>query len=45
MLMPEKLTPVLHYDGTPITARFIHKEIAQRLSAFNVTPIKRTAEG
>jgi 2-oxoglutarate ferredoxin oxidoreductase subunit alpha len=30
MLSPEKLTPVLHYDGTPITARFIHKEIAQR---------------
>ena len=43
MLPGEKLTPVLHYDGTPITARFIHKEIAQRLSAFNVTPIKRTA--
>jgi 2-oxoglutarate ferredoxin oxidoreductase subunit alpha len=39
------LTPVLHYDGTPITARFIHKEIAQRLSAFNVTPIKKTVGG
>jgi 2-oxoglutarate ferredoxin oxidoreductase subunit alpha len=45
MLPPEKLTPVLHYDGTPITARFIHKEIAQRLSAFNVTPIKKTVGG
>ena len=43
MLSPEKLTPVLHYDGTPITARFIHKEIAQRLKAFNVTPLRRTA--
>jgi len=43
MLAPEKLTPVLHYDGTPITARFIHKAIAQRLSAFNVMPMKRTA--
>jgi 2-oxoglutarate ferredoxin oxidoreductase subunit alpha len=42
MLPSEKLTPVLHYDGTPITARFIHKEVAQRLSAFNVTPIKKT---
>ncbi len=42
MLPHEKLTPVLHYDGTPITARFIHKEIAQRLAAFNVSPIKRT---
>ncbi|HEX4763635.1 MAG TPA: hypothetical protein VFU92_04835, partial [Usitatibacter sp.] len=45
MLPPEKLTPVLHYDGTPITARFIHKEIAQRLSAFNVTPIRKTVSG
>jgi 2-oxoglutarate ferredoxin oxidoreductase subunit alpha len=43
MLPSEKLTPVLHYDGTPITARFIHKEIAQRLKAFNVSPLKRTA--
>ena len=36
----EKLTPVLHYDGTPITARFIHGEIAQRLAAFNIVPSK-----
>jgi 2-oxoglutarate ferredoxin oxidoreductase subunit alpha len=42
-LAPEKLTPVLHYDGTPITARFIHKEISQRLAAFNVVPLTRTA--
>jgi 2-oxoglutarate ferredoxin oxidoreductase subunit alpha len=44
-LPPEKLTPVLHYDGTPITARFIHKEIAQRLGAFNVMPMKKTVGG
>jgi 2-oxoglutarate ferredoxin oxidoreductase subunit alpha len=43
MLPSEKLTPVLHYDGTPITARFIHSQIAQRLKAFNVSPLKRTA--
>jgi 2-oxoglutarate ferredoxin oxidoreductase subunit alpha len=43
MLPSEKLTPVLHYDGTPITARFIHREIAQRLGAFNVSPLKRLA--
>ncbi|HLX24086.1 MAG TPA: hypothetical protein VKR38_12115, partial [Usitatibacter sp.] len=43
MLPAEKLTPVLHYDGTPITARFIHGAVAQRLTAFNVSPIKRTA--
>jgi 2-oxoglutarate ferredoxin oxidoreductase subunit alpha len=45
MISPEKLTPVLHYDGTPITARFIQGEIAQRLQAFNVTPIKKTVAG
>ena len=38
---PAKITPVLHYDGTPITARFIVSEIAQRLSAFNVKPIQK----
>jgi len=43
MLAPEKLTPVLHYDGTPITARFIHGEIKQRLGAFNVMPLTKTA--
>jgi 2-oxoglutarate/2-oxoacid ferredoxin oxidoreductase subunit alpha len=41
MLPAEKLTPVLHYDGTPITARFIYGEIAQRLKAFNVMPMKK----
>jgi 2-oxoglutarate/2-oxoacid ferredoxin oxidoreductase subunit alpha len=45
MLSPEKLTPVLHYDGTPITARFIHSQIAQRLKAFNVLPVKKTVGG
>jgi 2-oxoglutarate ferredoxin oxidoreductase subunit alpha len=44
-LQPMKLTPVLHYDGTPITARFIHREIAQRLKAFNVAPIKKAVGG
>ncbi len=29
---PAKLVPVLHYDGTPITARFIAGEIGQLLS-------------
>jgi 2-oxoglutarate ferredoxin oxidoreductase subunit alpha len=30
---PARLTPVLHYDGTPITARFIISEIAARMRA------------
>jgi 2-oxoglutarate ferredoxin oxidoreductase subunit alpha len=29
---PAKLVPVLHYDGTPITARFIAREIGQLLA-------------
>jgi 2-oxoglutarate/2-oxoacid ferredoxin oxidoreductase subunit alpha len=44
LLPHEKLSPVLHYDGTPITARFIQTEIVQRLSAFSVKRI-RTAVG
>jgi 2-oxoglutarate ferredoxin oxidoreductase subunit alpha len=39
---PEKITPVLHYDGTPITARFIIKEVAQDVAALKVTPRVRT---
>jgi 2-oxoglutarate ferredoxin oxidoreductase subunit alpha len=35
----ESLIPVLHYDGTPITARFITGEIARIVSALNVRPI------
>jgi 2-oxoglutarate ferredoxin oxidoreductase subunit alpha len=40
LLPQEKLTAVLHYDGTPITARFIQEQIAQRLSAYNVVPLR-----
>jgi 2-oxoglutarate ferredoxin oxidoreductase subunit alpha len=29
---PAKLVPVLHYDGTPITARFIAGKIAQLMA-------------
>ena len=38
---PAKLVPILHYDGTPITARFIIREIAGRLAAANVAPFRR----
>jgi 2-oxoglutarate ferredoxin oxidoreductase subunit alpha len=47
MLMTElgaessKLVPVLHYDGTPITARFIVREIAARVTGANVESIQR----
>ena len=38
---PAKLTAVLHYDGTPVTARFIVREISKRLLALNVTPLRK----
>jgi 2-oxoglutarate/2-oxoacid ferredoxin oxidoreductase subunit alpha len=38
---PAKLEPVLHFDGTPITARFITAEIAARIKRFNVEPISK----
>jgi 2-oxoglutarate ferredoxin oxidoreductase subunit alpha len=40
---PAKITPVLHYDGTPITARFIIKEVAQDVAALKAKPRVRTA--
>jgi 2-oxoglutarate ferredoxin oxidoreductase subunit alpha len=40
-IQPHKLISVLHYDGTPITARAIQKEIAEIVSALNVRPIKK----
>ena len=38
---PAKLTAVLHYDGTPITARFIAGEIGGQLSPAAPTPERR----
>jgi 2-oxoglutarate ferredoxin oxidoreductase subunit alpha len=35
------LISILHFDGTPITARFITKEIAEIVAALNVRPIKK----
>ncbi|HEX8010874.1 MAG TPA: 2-oxoacid:acceptor oxidoreductase subunit alpha [Casimicrobiaceae bacterium] len=40
---PTKLLPLLHYDGTPITARFILREIGEKLALFNVTPLRKVA--
>jgi 2-oxoglutarate ferredoxin oxidoreductase subunit alpha len=33
---PDKLVSVLHYDGTPITARFITREIAEKARPFGL---------
>jgi 2-oxoglutarate ferredoxin oxidoreductase subunit alpha len=34
---PAKLIPVLHFDGSPITARFIAGEISMRSASGHVT--------
>jgi 2-oxoglutarate/2-oxoacid ferredoxin oxidoreductase subunit alpha len=38
---PARLVPILHYDGTPITARFIRAAIADRALAPNVVPLRK----
>jgi 2-oxoglutarate ferredoxin oxidoreductase subunit alpha len=35
---PKKLTKILHYDGTPITARFISEAIAEKLETGGIGP-------
>jgi 2-oxoglutarate/2-oxoacid ferredoxin oxidoreductase subunit alpha len=41
---PAKLVKVLHYDGTPITARFIAGAIADRLEVTKPATLERAAE-
>jgi 2-oxoglutarate ferredoxin oxidoreductase subunit alpha len=36
---PARLMPVLHYDGTPITARFIAGAIGKQMDAAKIAPI------
>jgi 2-oxoglutarate ferredoxin oxidoreductase subunit alpha len=38
---PVRLVPILHYDGTPITARFIANAIGDHLDAMKVTPLRK----
>jgi 2-oxoglutarate ferredoxin oxidoreductase subunit alpha len=38
---PMRLVPVLHYDGTPITARYIANTIGDHLDALKVTPLRK----
>jgi 2-oxoglutarate ferredoxin oxidoreductase subunit alpha len=40
-LDPVRLVPVLHYDGTPITARFIVRAVAEQLDALKITPLRK----
>jgi 2-oxoglutarate ferredoxin oxidoreductase subunit alpha len=38
---PAKLVPVLHYDGSPITASFIARKISAHLGSAKVTPFRK----
>jgi 2-oxoglutarate/2-oxoacid ferredoxin oxidoreductase subunit alpha len=38
---PVRLVPILHYDGTPITARFIAHAIGGHIDALKVTPLRK----
>ncbi|HXW31026.1 MAG TPA: 2-oxoacid:acceptor oxidoreductase subunit alpha [Xanthobacteraceae bacterium] len=38
---PARLLPVLHFDGTPITARFVANAIADHLGALKVKPLRK----
>jgi 2-oxoglutarate ferredoxin oxidoreductase subunit alpha len=40
---PEKLVPVLHYDGNPLTARFLTRDIGEKARTFSVTPLRKVA--
>jgi 2-oxoglutarate ferredoxin oxidoreductase subunit alpha len=37
---PARLIPILHYDGTPITARFIVRAIGERAHSVEVTQLR-----
>ena len=38
---PARVMPILHYDGTPITARFITNEVGEQVRLMNVEPLKK----
>ena len=40
---PARMVPVCHYDGTPITGRFIAGAIGDRLEEFKVVSLERAA--
>jgi 2-oxoglutarate ferredoxin oxidoreductase subunit alpha len=39
---PARLVPILHYDGTPITARFIRAAIGRQAGSLDVVPLRKT---
>ena len=44
-LAPAQLLPILHFDGTPITARFIARAITEHVRDDNVVPFSLAKSG
>jgi 2-oxoglutarate ferredoxin oxidoreductase subunit alpha len=44
-LAPQQLHSILHYDGMPITARFIQRAILSVLACRDVEPVSDLAQG
>jgi len=40
---PARLISVLHFDGTPITARFIVSEIAEKVAVLKIKPLRKVS--
>jgi 2-oxoglutarate ferredoxin oxidoreductase subunit alpha len=40
---PARLISVLHFDGTPITARFIVGEIAEKVAVLKIKPLRKVS--
>jgi len=38
---PVRLVPIVHYDGTPITARFIANAIGDHQDPLKITPLRK----
>jgi 2-oxoglutarate ferredoxin oxidoreductase subunit alpha len=38
---PVRLVPIRHYDGTPITARFIANAIGEHQDQLKLTPLRK----
>jgi 2-oxoglutarate/2-oxoacid ferredoxin oxidoreductase subunit alpha len=38
---PARLLPILHYDGTPITARFIVKAVSDMIAVVTLAPLRK----
>jgi 2-oxoglutarate ferredoxin oxidoreductase subunit alpha len=40
---PARLVPILHYDGTPVTARFISAAVRDKAVATGAVPLRKVA--